>query len=516
MRLIAVLWFLIPPFLLGQFKVSMFGDPAFKGNEPSISIHPDDEEDIWLAFNNNRVFHSLNGGKQWLDIDVRPKQGFYGDPVIHKAKSGAVYLAHLAKNPNKKHPESFDCIVFERSTNGVEFHSKAIAQNGKMQDKPWLTVDESEESPFLSSVYLSWTEFDAYGSNKSTDSSRIRMVFSRDYGATFSDPVTVSDVSGDALDGDKTAEGATIGVMSDGTLFCVWSRNDTLWYDRSTDGGETWGKDQYLAKSLGGWSMDQVNGLMRTNGMPFTANDKNGRLYVVYAAQDVQGDANIYYHVLQAKGDKFSAPIRINQDMSGRDQFCPFVKMDRNTGFPRVIWYDKRNSSSGRFCQIYTAELKNKRVLNNIRVTPEPIPLVGKKRFYGDYIGFDTKKGKGGRAVFTGFDFQTNQSVIQMAKWDKKHPKNAKTYQSIAINPNEDGDSAIFSLHMPGETSFTFEIKTGRFTKIQKVFSTDDDKGYGEDEFIEVYVDKRVLPSGVYNIILRRKNHLVKKRYWVE
>ncbi len=68
MRLIATLWCLIPLFLCGQFKVKTFGDPAIPGNEPSISIDPNDADNIWLAFNNNHVYHSLNGGKQWLDI----------------------------------------------------------------------------------------------------------------------------------------------------------------------------------------------------------------------------------------------------------------------------------------------------------------------------------------------------------------------------------------------------------------------------------------------------------------
>ena len=103
-----------------------------------------------------------------------------------------------------------------------------------------------------------------------------------------------------------------------------------------------------------------------------------------------------------------------------------------------------------------------------------------------------------------------------MAKWSKKRPKSSKAAPCIAINPNEDSDSAVFMIQMPGETSCTFEIKTGRFTKVQKVFLSDTEEGFGSDDFIEVYVNKQALPSGVYNIILRRKNLAVKKRYWVE
>ena len=63
-----MLWCLIPLFLCGQFKVKTFGDPAIPGNEPSISIDPNDADNIWLAFNNNHVYHSLNGGKQVVSV----------------------------------------------------------------------------------------------------------------------------------------------------------------------------------------------------------------------------------------------------------------------------------------------------------------------------------------------------------------------------------------------------------------------------------------------------------------
>jgi hypothetical protein len=35
-------------------KTEFFGNPPLEGNEPSISINPNDANDIWLAFNNNK------------------------------------------------------------------------------------------------------------------------------------------------------------------------------------------------------------------------------------------------------------------------------------------------------------------------------------------------------------------------------------------------------------------------------------------------------------------------------
>ena len=85
------------------------------------------------------------------------------------------------------------------------------------------------------------------------------------------------------MDDDATAEGANVTVSPDGKLHAVWSRNDTIWYDCSTDFGKTWGKDQFVAEQFGGWNHENVKGTMRVNGMPFIASNAKGHLFVVYS-----------------------------------------------------------------------------------------------------------------------------------------------------------------------------------------------------------------------------------------
>ncbi len=516
MKPLMLAWLFCPLFIWAQIRVTYISDPPLEGNEPSISMNPEDPDDIWLAFNNNKVFHTLNRGENWLPIKIDPPQGFYGDPVIYRSTNGQTYLAHLAKNKDKPYPQSFDCIVFERSTNGVEFHSKGIGQNGKMQDKPWFTIDEWPESPFKNNIYLSWTEFDAYGSENPKDSSRIRFAYSDNLGASFYAPVRINDVSGDAKDGSQTAEGATVGVFKDGSLLCTWSRNDTLWYDISTDGGRNWGPDRVLAATKGGWNIEPMKGMMRANGMPFVCTDKKGTLYVVYAAQSAQGDWDIYYQTASNPQGGFGKPIKINDDLGNADQVFPYAAMDRNTGMPRVIWYDMRASPSGRFCQIYTAELGLLGPTANYCMSKEPIALVGKNRFYGDYISFSTAKGGGGMAAVTAFDDRTHKIVIQLLEWSGKRIKKQKQAPVLMINPCEDMDSVLFLVNMPKETSFTFEVKSGPKIYAQQIYEAYDKNGFKADEFQEIFIHKNRLPSGVYNVIIRRNKKAIKKRYWVE
>jgi hypothetical protein len=84
------------------------------------------------------------------------------------------------------------------------------------------------------------------------------------------------------------------------------------------------------------------------------------------------------------------------------------------------------------------------------------------------------------------------------------------------INPCDDMDSVLFLVNMPGETSFTFEIKSGPKVYAQQIYTADGEKGFGESEFQEIFIHKNRLPSGVYNVIIRRNKKAIRKRYWVE
>ena len=514
MRIIAWCLFFVCTTVNAQIKNYFLGGAAISGEEVSISLNPTDREDIWLAFNNNRVVHSLNGGEQWLNVKVNPVQGFYGDPVIYNSTEGSIYLAHLAKNPDKKWPEQFDCIVFERSTNGVEFHSKCIGKNGnKMQDKPWFSVDENFESPFNGNIYLTWTEFDKYGSSASEDSSRIKFVSSNDHGASFSEPITISDVSGDALDDDKTAEGAVTVSLYDGTLLCVWSRNDTLWLDRSLDAGKTWGKDEPLARMHGGWSYSEIPGMSRENGLPFICLDKKGRVYITYATENYTGDWDVYY-LYSKDGKSFSDPIKVNDDKSRGDQFMPYMEMDRSIGYPRVIWYDTRNSQTNKFAHVYTSILKKKCPQKNVNLTLDPIPLPGKKAFMGDYISFSTVQNEGGFAGITSINPTSKSNGILILEWFGKKPNRKIFPPSLIVNPNGDSDSIWVALCIPFETSCTFELKMGNRTIMQKYYGHADRSEFGEFELIEVAIPRKIIPPGASTFILSRRNKSVKLNYW--
>ena len=107
----------------------------------------------------------------------------------------------------------------------------------KDQDKEWSAVSMDG-----STLLTCWTQFDLYGSPLETDQSVILCSTSNRRAKKWSEPVRVNAIAGDCADGDLTVEGAVPDIALDGTMYVAWAHADTIWMDRSADGGETWVK----------------------------------------------------------------------------------------------------------------------------------------------------------------------------------------------------------------------------------------------------------------------------------
>ena len=83
-------------------------------------------------------------------------------------------------------------------------------------------------------------------------------------------PFRISDTGGDCIDSDNTVEGAVPAVGPNGEVYIVWAGPLGLVFDKSLDGGLSFGKDKVIGDMPGGWDFS-VDGLDRANGMPNTA-----------------------------------------------------------------------------------------------------------------------------------------------------------------------------------------------------------------------------------------------------
>ena len=534
------------------------------GNEPSIAIDKSQPHRTLIGVNTSSVLMSQDPLlKQWSPVLVDPPQGFYGDPVMKIGANGMVYLAHLAKNKEGVWPKFFDRIVFERSADhGKSFQAVDVGfHEGKMQDKPWFVMDEWANSNGKGNVYLTWTEFDKYGSDNPSDSSRIWFArTTMEMGVGFDEPVVISDRGGDARDDDGTAEGANIAVTPDGVLHAVWSRNDTLWYDCSRDQGKTWGKDRVLAEQPGGWNHEDVYGTMRVNGMPFAVSDAKGNVVVVYSKLPCKKTSfagckirDVFAVVKLAGEDEFLEPVQLNvrskkmteaaylldpqtPDFKFTEQYSPMVVTSPNHKRIFVSWQDRRRSSTGAFFDVYGTEVKvarkggiGRRVLKvdeNIRLSKTASMAPGNAVFMGDYIGLDW--GDDIVLAYTGFDVSRSHPVVQLARLDVKRrwlgwrklkgveevtePElsfwvmnnlvEKSSTQAVAVDNRKDKKIFIWA-EWPGVSNFTVELKMGSQVVLSHVFENVLD---GKVDF-ELSLSRFV--PGAYEIVLRKKGRNV-------
>lgn len=488
-------------------------DAGVETNEPSIAIDPKYPAIQLLGSNVNFVFTSNDVGQTWSPKSLNPKEGFYGDPVVYITEDGTQFIAHLAKNKDKKWPAHFDRMVLERSTDGGEtFTSTGVGYNlDKVQDKPWICVDEGKKSKFRNRVYLSWTEFDSYGSSNPSDSSRIRIAYSSNGGKSFDTTVVISDVCGDASDNDNTLEGATLTAGPNGELYALWAGGGNLWFDISLNGGLTWGKDRIIGKQVGGWH-NSSPGLMRGNSQPFIKADKKGKLYVIYGDNSL-GDQDVFYMYSKDKGKTWTLPIRINDDelKNGRDQYMPNICLDRKKNKVYVVFYDRRYSELNRYTDVFGAELKKEKVGKNYRITNQSFCAPGSSVFFGDYIGIAAARGVV-RAAYTVFKAEGMYATVEVALMNDKTFAKPNNEREAYIELVQLGDTDQIYIHfrVPDAKSCTLELIRGSQLYYKQLF---DPLTSPENE---VMLPASRFVSGVYHMTLSSKGKKIERDIFLE
>ncbi len=301
--------------------------------------------------------------------------------------SGNLYYGHLSVASYW-----IDRIVIQRSTNhGAAFNDGAGIgfNNPKQQDKEWISTDMTG-SPYHGNVYVTWTEFDSYGSANPSDSSRIRFSRSTDQGLTWSPAVTISDVSGDCIDSDNTDEGAVPCVGPDGQIYVSWAGPLGLMFDKSTNGGTTWGNDIFVSDIPGGWDFD-VSGIYRANGLPITACDTesaspyNGNIYINWSDQrNGTENTDVFFVKSTDGGNTWTLPLKVNDDNTTRHQFFTWMTIDQTTGFIYCCFYDRRNTTGAATDVFVARSTDGGDSFENFKVSESSFtPTSG--IFFGDY-----------------------------------------------------------------------------------------------------------------------------------
>jgi subtilisin-like proprotein convertase family protein len=293
---------------------------------------------------------SSNGGLSFKDMGTLPDdaEGDGGDPVVAVDRtSSLVYLSTLGFATGD-HVQ-----VFRSEDGGASFDPPVNATPGyegggddELQDKPWLTVDNLAGAG-QGNVYLCWTRFGAGGEEE------VRLTRSTDQGASFGPGLGTLVSTG--------GHGCFVVVGADHSVHVFYYRgtgpggqggDNKLYTRRSTDLGVAWGVEHEVADLLTTTDDGRLDlpGGLRSNSFPHAAvNPATGHLYVVYNDNPATtDDGDVYFVRSTNHGATWSAPVQVNPDDGGRDQFLPTVAVAPNGAALMVGYYSRANDPADR------------------------------------------------------------------------------------------------------------------------------------------------------------------------
>ncbi len=320
------------------------------------TIHPD-----YLAAGANisYFFNSFDSGLSWSQSNITSTFGVWGDPCLIYDGLDNLYFVHLSAGSSPSY--WLDRIVVQKSTdNGITWSNGAgVGYNPpKQQDKPWIGVDLASKK-YKNNLYLAWTQFDKYGSTSPKDSSIILFSRSTDQGEKWSAPIRVSSRAGNCMDSDSTVEGAVPCVGPNGEVYLSWAGPLGIMFDKSTDGGVSFGQNKFVTSQPGGWDFN-VPGIYRCNGLPETACDTSysiyrGNIYILWSDQrNDTTNTDVFIIKSTDGGDTWGKILKVNNDNTNSQQFFPSIAIDQTTGFIYVVFYDRRKTT-GNATDVYLA-----------------------------------------------------------------------------------------------------------------------------------------------------------------
>lgn len=466
-------------------------------NEPSIKMNPLNPDILVAGSNLRNYFYSSDGGLTWSVNQLSSSYGVWGDPVIDVDADGNFYFFHLSNPPSGNW---IDRIVCQKSTdNGMTWNDGSYTGlNGtKAQDKQWSIIDRNTND-----IYMTWTQFDDYGSSNPNDKSNIMFSKSLDQGETWTDAVKINIIDGDCIDEDDTVEGAVPALGPNGEIYVAWAGPNGLVFNKSLDQGDTWLTEEIAIDPMPtGWDYS-IPGINRANGLPITKCDlsggpNHGTIYVNWSDQrNGSNDTDIWLSKSTDGGETWTAPARVNDDPAGKQQFFTWMDIDQTNGNLFFVFYDRRehNDTSTDVYLVYSTDGGETFVNNKISESPfVPNPGV----FFGDYTNITvhnnivrpiwTRLEGGSLSIWTDV---TPFEILSSEDFEAQTIDNAIQYP----NPASEISYVSFKLHEDSNIHLSLFDESGK--EVYTVLNNEI-RGYGK-YIIPIEVDKLDLKTGTY------------------
>ena len=302
---------------------------------------------------------SNDGGKTWSGACAKDESGSTsggGDPVVGYDLNGTVYQGGIDFLSNGDWAVS----VASSTNNGQTWNApvQAVQLGTDLADKPWLEIDTNANSSHKNNLYISNTMF---GAGSSTT---IYVTTSTDGGKTWK-----SVAASPTNNLPNIYQFSDLAIGSDGTVYLSYMNCpgngpngncadtlSTMYFQKSTDGGQTWSKQVAIGNfmltpnsSCGNYYGSVPNSCDRLSnvaalGVDNSGGTRTGQLYL--SAYNWNGTNSIVEVTTSTNGgSSWSTPVPVGDSKAKNDQFFPWLSVD-SKGNVGVSWFDRRNDTS--------------------------------------------------------------------------------------------------------------------------------------------------------------------------
>jgi hypothetical protein len=372
---------------------------GFGQHEPALAMSRVNTNTVILASKDYRqgnikrvwIDGSTDGGVTWpiqLHMPNLPTTENESDPVVIARDDGRIYVACLTTGNN-------GLFITWTDNNGQTWQpSIPIVQNqGGLQDKEWIDVDNNPASPYYHRMYVTYVPFSGPYNGRAVEQ------HSADGGLTWSAVQPI---------GQFNTEYNYPVIASDGTVYDFmmqnWGANQTgtILVTKSTNGGVTWSTPTNVA------SADQPDSPIRPADtfrffaiLSAAVDPNNGHLYVAWTDNrnfNTNGTDVMYVKSTDGGATWSPQPIRLSHDPTGlvRDHHTPVITIGTDSRI-HAFWMDRRLDPTNRFFDewyssstdggaTWLPDVKVSDVAQDLNVGFPP----GSGNAAGDYWGIDT------------------------------------------------------------------------------------------------------------------------------
>ena len=497
--------------VFGQYTNVLLGKMNYP-NEPAIGFNMKNPAEMVAGANIGNVYYSNNSGESWTADTLISTAGDWGDPCIISDTAGNFYYFHLNRNNSGA---LYDRIVCQKSADGGKTWSDGTTfgyNNGKTQEKEWAVCD-----PQTNKLYVTWTQQDLENSTNPLDSSNIYFSGSADGGLTWSSPARINRQGGHCIVDGFGVNGAVPAVGPAGEIYVTWAGPQGIMFTRSTDQGNSWTSDNVSVSPLAnGWGC-LIPGIKRGNGLPVIDRDRSnssyhGTIYINWSDQrNGIGDTDIWLSKSTDGGAIWTAPIRVNDDPAGNQNFFSSMSIDQTTGFLYFVFYDRRNYNDTRTDVFIAISKDGGASFQNFKVSETPFIPNG-SIFFGDYNNIKVHNNVA-RPVWT------RMSNDSLSVWTAQ-----VTTNNLGISHEESPSPRVLEQNYPNPvynyTNFAYKIHNSSDVTLKiydllgkEVATVFANRFHMPGQYIEhVSADRLKLPAGIYLYVLSYGDKIEKRK----